>query len=215
MDIVLRQKVIERNEFLPNIDVAATLKRTTDIVLATTMLGLASPLLAATAIAIKIDSPGPVIYQQERVGHYGKVFTIFKFRSMRTDAEANGTPQWASEEDPRITRFGRFMRKCRLDELPQLVNVIKGQMSLVGPRPERPYFVNQLSEKLPTYYKRLSAKPGITGWAQVNYPYCASIEDNKGKLAYDLYYVKNRSFWLDMHILLSTIRVVLSGDGAR
>jgi lipopolysaccharide/colanic/teichoic acid biosynthesis glycosyltransferase len=140
---------------------------------------------------------------------------VFKFRSMRVDAEAGGTPRWAQTGDPRITRIGRVIRASRIDELPQLANVLRGEMSLVGPRPERPLFVEQLARAIPFYDQRAYVKPGLTGWAQVNYPYGASIEDAREKLAYDLYYVKHRSTWLDLLILLRTVRVVLFQEGAR
>jgi lipopolysaccharide/colanic/teichoic acid biosynthesis glycosyltransferase len=156
-----------------------------------------------------------VIYRQQRVGQFGRVFTVFKFRSMRTDAEACGTPRWAQTGDPRVTRIGRIIRASRIDELPQLANVLRGEMSLVGPRPERPLFVEQLARAIPFYRQRAYVKPGLTGWAQVNYPYGASIEDASEKLAYDLYYVKHSSFWLDLLILLRTVRVVLFQEGSR
>jgi sugar transferase (PEP-CTERM system associated) len=192
----------------------AALKRLSDIVLATVMLMLLLPLMALTALAIRIDSPGPVIYRQQRVGLFDRRFTVFKFRSMVADAEA-GIPRWAQLRDPRVTGVGRCIRATRIDELPQLLNVILGDMSLVGPRPERPHFVEQLSRAIPFYRQRSNVKPGLTGWAQVRFPYGASVEDAREKLAYDLYYAKNRSFLLDLLILVSTVRVVLSGDGAR
>jgi lipopolysaccharide/colanic/teichoic acid biosynthesis glycosyltransferase len=167
-----------------------------------------------TALAIKLDSPGPVLYRQERAGLRDRRFTLCKFRSMRVDAERLG-PVWASQHDPRITRVGSFIRKVRIDELPQLINVLRGEMSLVGPRPERPHFVAQLASSIPYYSCRSLVKPGLTGWAQVNYPYGASIEDARMKLSYDLYYVKHRSLLLDVLILFSTVRVVLFQEGAR
>jgi sugar transferase (PEP-CTERM system associated) len=190
-------------------------KRLSDIVIGCMMLILMLPLMVLTALAIKIDSRGPVFYRQQRVGRFDKPFTLFKFRSMRADAEAGGGPLWAQRDDPRITRIGRFIRTTRIDELPQLVNVLRGQMSLVGPRPERPHFVEQLSRAIPFYGQRSYVKPGVTGWAQVNFPYGASVEDAREKLSYDLYYVKRRSLLLDAFILLSTIRVVLLREGAR
>jgi lipopolysaccharide/colanic/teichoic acid biosynthesis glycosyltransferase len=167
------------------------------------------------AIAIKLESRGPALYRQRRVGLYNEVFDILKLRSMRQDAEIAGKAVWAAEDDPRITRVGRFIRKVRIDELPQTWTVLKGEMSFVGPRPERPQFVEQLEEQLPFYAERHMVKPGITGWAQINYPYGASIEDSRHKLEYDLYYAKNYSPFLDMLILLQTLRVVLWPVGAR
>jgi exopolysaccharide biosynthesis polyprenyl glycosylphosphotransferase len=190
-------------------------KRLSDIVIGCLMLILVLPLVGLIALAIKIDSPGPVFYRQQRVGQYDKRFTLFKFRSMRVDAEAGGKAVWARRHDSRITRIGRFIRATRIDELPQLVNVLRGEMSLVGPRPERPHFVDQLAHAIPFYAQRSYVKPGVTGWAQVNFPYGASVEDAREKLAYDLYYVKHRSMLLDALILLSTIRVVLLREGAR
>ncbi len=190
-------------------------KRCCDIIVGITMLVVMLPLMVLTALAIKIDSPGPVFYRQQRAGKFDKPFTLFKFRSMRTDAEAGGSPLWAERRDTRVTRVGRFLRTTRVDELPQLVNVLRGEMSLVGPRPERPHFVEQLSRAIPFYRHRSYVKPGVTGWAQVNFPYGASVEDAREKLSYDLYYVKHRSPLLDAVILISTIRVVLLGEGAR
>jgi len=194
---------------------AEAVKRLCDIVIGTTMLVLTLPLLTITALAIKIDSPGAMIYRQQRVGQFGKTFTLLKFRSMSADAESGGDPRWAQKHDPRVTRVGRFIRATRIDELPQLVNVLRGEMSLVGPRPERPHFVEQLTRSIPFYQHRSYVKPGLTGWAQVNFPYGASVEDAREKLAYDLYYVKNRTLMLDAITLLSTVRVVLSREGAR
>lgn len=194
---------------------AAALKRGWDIVIALAILVLTLPLMAIVAVAIQLDSPGPIIYRQQRVGQFGRIFTVFKFRSMAIDAEACGKPRWAQTQDPRVTRIGRIIRAARIDELPQLANVISGEMSLVGPRPERPHFVEQLAQAIPLYRQRAYVKPGLTGWAQVNYPYGASVEDAREKLAYDLYYVKHRSVWLDLIILLKTIRVVLFHEGAR
>ena len=195
--------------------VSAGVKRLCDIVIGSLMLVLALPAMVSAAVAIKLDSPGPVFYRQERVGRFGKTFTIFKFRSMTVNAEACGKPRWAQKEDPRVTRVGRFIRASRIDELPQLANIIRGDMSLVGPRPERPHFVEQLARAIPFYHQRAYVKPGLTGWAQVNYPYGASVEDAREKLAYDLFYVKHRTVWLDLVTLLSTVRVVLFRDGAR
>jgi exopolysaccharide biosynthesis polyprenyl glycosylphosphotransferase len=190
-------------------------KRPADVVIGIAMLALWLPAMALAALAIKLDSPGPVFYRQQRVGQFGRPFTMLKFRSMRVNAEAGGKPRWAQARDCRITRVGQFLRAYRLDEMPQLVNIIRGEMSLVGPRPERPHFVEQLALAIPFYAQRAYVKPGLTGWAQVNYPYGASVEDAREKLAYDLFYVKHRSVWLDLVILLSTIRVVLCRDGAR
>jgi lipopolysaccharide/colanic/teichoic acid biosynthesis glycosyltransferase len=171
--------------------------------------------MLAVAIAIALESGFPVIYRQERVGARGRKFMLLKFRSMVRDAEANGEAQWAAVDDARVTRVGRFLRRTRIDELPQLLNVLKGEMSFVGPRPERPCFVEQLTEKIPFYGVRHSLKPGITGWAQVRCSYSDSVEGSARKLQFDLYYVKNHTFVLDLLILLATVRVVLSGEGAR
>jgi exopolysaccharide biosynthesis polyprenyl glycosylphosphotransferase len=203
------------SESLAASKVSAAVKRACDIVFGTLMLVLTLPLMAMTAVAIKVDSQGPVFYRQQRVGRFDRPFTVFKFRSMTADAEACGNPRWAQNRDPRVTRIGRFIRATRIDELPQLANVIRGEMSLVGPRPERPHFVEQLTRVIPFYRQRTYVKPGLTGWAQVNFPYGASVEDAREKLAYDLYYVKNRSIMLDLIILISTIRVVLFREGAR
>jgi exopolysaccharide biosynthesis polyprenyl glycosylphosphotransferase len=190
-------------------------KRLCDIALSVAMIVLTLPLMLLTALAIKADTPGPVLYRQSRTGAFGKTFTVFKFRSMTANAEAGGKALWAQKADPRVTRVGRFIRATRIDELPQLWNILRGEMSLVGPRPERPHFVEQLGRAIPFYEQRSYVKPGLTGWAQVNYPYGASVEDAREKLAYDLYYVKHRSIWLDLKILLATVRVVLTRDGAR
>jgi sugar transferase (PEP-CTERM system associated) len=195
--------------------VMQTLKRALDVALAVAGLVMALPLLVFVAVAIKLDSRGPVLFRQERVGQNGKVFTLNKFRSMREDAERLSGAVWASERDPRVTRIGRFLRKTRLDELPQLFNVLVGEMSFVGPRPERPEFVRLLQRQIPFYSGRLAVKPGITGWAQVRHEYAASVEDTLEKLQYDLYYIKNLSPLLDVLIILDTIRVVLFARGAR
>jgi sugar transferase (PEP-CTERM system associated) len=191
------------------------LKRTLDIAVGLSLTIATLPLMLATAAAIKLDSRGSVLYRQERTGLHGKTFTLLKFRSMAMNAEAGGIPQWARKRDPRITRIGAFIRVSRIDELPQLLNVLRGEMSMIGPRPERPSFVHQLAQAIPFYSHRCYVKPGLTGWAQVNYQYGASVEDAREKLAYDLYYVKNRGVVLDMVILLSTVRVILFGEGAR
>ena len=193
----------------------AAVRRGIDIAGSLALLGFTLPLLVLTAIAIKLDSPGPVLYRQKRVGKDGRVFTLYKFRSMRCDAEAGGAARWASRRDDRVTRVGRFIRLTRIDEIPQAINVLRGDMALVGPRPERPAFVEQLSRAIPHYNDRAVVRPGITGWAQVNYPYGASVEDARMKLAYDLYYVKHRSLFLDLLILVATVRVVLFQEGSR
>lgn len=185
-----------------------------DKTLAAIGLILSAPIMCITSLAIKLDSKGTVFYSQERVGKDGKVFTLFKFRSMKADAEANGAV-WAKQNDSRVTRVGRIIRLLRIDEIPQMWNVIKGDMSFIGPRPERPEFVESLSKEIPYYFLRQSVKPGITGWAQINYRYGASKEDALEKLQYDLFYIKNLSFILDLIILFATIRVVLFGKGAR
>lgn len=190
------------------------INRLGDVLTSLAFLLATLPLMLLTALIIRLDSPGPVFYRQERVGLHGHPFTLFKFRSMRVDAELKG-PTWASQSDPRITRVGSFLRRTRIDELPQLVNVLRGQMSFIGPRPERPHFVEKLSEVVPHYRDRASVKPGLTGWAQVNFPYGASVEDARVKLSYDLYYVKHRSLLLDLLILVATIRVILFQEGAR
>lgn len=190
-------------------------KRFFDIVASLILLILTLPLILLGALAVKLESRGPAFYRQRRVGLYGQGFDIIKLRSMRQDAEVAGKAVWAEKDDPRITRVGRFIRKVRIDELPQCWSVLKGEMSFVGPRPERPQFVEDLEAQLPYYAERHMVKPGITGWAQINYPYGASIEDSRQKLEYDLYYAKNYSPFLDVLILLQTIRVVLFPDGAR
>src|SRR5262249_35046094 len=174
-----------------------------------------SPLMATIALLIRLDSPGPILYRQERIGKDDQPFQILKFRSMYADAEQDGAPQWADLRDPRVTRVGAILRPTRLDELPQLLNVLKGEMGLVGPRPERPAFVSQFGRQIPFYGVRHSVRPGITGWAQINYQYAASLEDAKRKLEYDLFYVKNRSVFLDLAILLQTLRIILWQQGAR
>jgi sugar transferase (PEP-CTERM system associated) len=189
-------------------------RRLFDIVASVIGIALSFPLMIATAIAIRLESPGAVIYSQERVGLHGQRFRILKFRSMRVDAETHG-PIWASENDPRVTRVGRIIRKLRIDEIPQFFNILRGEMSLIGPRPERPAFVAQLEELIPYYSERHLVKPGLTGWAQVCYPYGASFEDAKEKHQYDLYYIKNQSPLLDAIILLETARVVLFGRLSR
>ncbi|MBL8357169.1 MAG: TIGR03013 family PEP-CTERM/XrtA system glycosyltransferase [Delftia acidovorans] len=194
--------------------VRTAVKRTFDIVFASILLVLALPIMLLTAILVAIESGFPVFYRQERVGMNGRLFNVIKFRSMRTDAEKDGKPRWATGNDSRVTRVGRFIRKTRIDELPQLINVLKGDMSMVGPRPERPFFVDQLTREIPFYAVRHSVKPGVTGWAQVRYHYGASVEDSAEKLQYDLYYVKNHTLFLDLVVLFETVGVVLTGKGA-
>jgi sugar transferase (PEP-CTERM system associated) len=190
-------------------------KRLFDLAVSGILLLLALPIMLVTAVCIFLESGAPVFYRQERVGQGGRVFTLYKFRSMRNEAESDGKPRWAGTNDDRTTRVGRFIRKWRIDELPQIFNVFKGEMSFVGPRPERPFFVDQLTKQIPFYALRQSAKPGITGWAQVRYQYGASVDDAVEKLQYDLYYVKNRCLFLDLAILLDTVEVVLWRKGSR
>jgi len=192
-------------------------ERVMDVCVGTVVLLLTWPLMLLVALAVKVEDGlnAPVIYKQERVGLHGDTFEVLKFRSMRVDAERDGKPVWADENDDRITRIGKFLRKYRLDELPQSFNVLKGEMSLVGPRPERPEFVSELTERIQYYAERHTVKPGVTGWAQLRYPYGSSEEDAAAKLQYDLYYVKNQSLMLDLMILLQTMEVVLWGKGAR
>ena len=192
-----------------------TAKRLFDLLVSSAMLLVCLPVMALTALLIKLESPGPVLYRQERVGQGCRNFTILKFRSMCVDAEKDGKPRWARQNDSRVTLTGRFIRRTRIDELPQIFNVFFGEMSFVGPRPERPYFVQDLTQKIPYYGVRHTVKPGITGWAQVRYPYGATDEDAMHKLQYDLYYVKNHSVFLDLMILFQTAQVVLWGKGVR
>lgn len=189
-------------------------KRVFDLSVALALLLLTLPLMLACALLIALESDGPVIYRQERVGRRGSRFTVLKFRSMALDAEKDGKAEWAAADDARVTRVGRFMRRARIDELPQLINVLKGEMSFVGPRPERPEFIEMLTQQIPFYAVRHSVKPGLTGWAQVRYSYGATVEQAVKKLEYDLYYVKNHTLLLDILILLETVRVVLLGEGA-
>jgi sugar transferase (PEP-CTERM system associated) len=190
-------------------------KRAFDILVALVLLLLALPVMLVTAILIVFEDGFPVFYRQERVGLDGRLFDVIKFRSMCNDAESDGKPRWAATDDDRVTRVGRIIRKLRIDELPQLYNVLTGDMSMVGPRPERPYFVDQLTRDIPFYAVRHSVKPGLTGWAQVSYQYGSTIEDSVQKLQYDLYYVKNHTLFLDIVILFHTVGVVLTGKGAR
>jgi sugar transferase (PEP-CTERM system associated) len=190
------------------------MKRVSGFSLSLIGLLLLSPVILVISILIKIDSRGPVFYRQKRVGERGKIFKLLKFRSMVEEAEANG-PVWAEQDDKRVTRVGRWMRKWRIDEIPQMFNVLKGDMSFVGPRPERPFFVETLRKEIPFYDQRFSVKPGVTGWAQIRYPYGASNKDALEKLKYDLYYIKNVSLLYDLLIIFETIKVVLFGKGAR
>ncbi len=192
----------------------AFIKRVFDMVCASILIVLALPVMLVTAVLIVLESGGPIFYMQERVGLNGRLFNVIKFRSMRTDAEKDGKPRWASAVDDRATKVGRVIRKLRIDELPQLFCVLGGAMSLVGPRPERPYFVDQLTQQIPYFAVRQSVKPGVTGWAQVRYHYGATVEDASEKLQYDLYYVKNHSLFLDLVVLFETVGVVLMGKGA-
>lgn len=193
---------------------SSAVKRIFDITASLVLLALTLPIIILFAGLVKLDSKGPAFFRQTRVGLYGEPFTLIKLRSMHTDAEKDGA-KWASENDPRITRLGRFIRKVRIDELPQTWSVLKGEMSFVGPRPEVPSFVDSLDEEIPFYGERHMVKPGITGWAQINYPYGASVEDSRCKLEYDLYYAKNYTPFLDFVILLQTLRVILWPEGAR
>jgi sugar transferase (PEP-CTERM system associated) len=193
----------------------ATVKRVFDLLASAAIGLLAVPVMVLAAMAIKIEDGGPVFYRQERVGRNNRLFRVLKFRSMRQDAERDGQPQWAQQDDPRVTRVGHWIRKLRIDELPQMLNVFKGDMSFVGPRPERAYFVDQLCEQIAYYHMRHGIKPGITGLAQVRYRYGASVDDALRKLQYDLYYVKNNSLFLDLLILVDTVQVVLFGKGGR
>jgi sugar transferase (PEP-CTERM system associated) len=192
-----------------------SVKRLFDLVVSCVMLVFAAPVMLVTAIAIFLESGAPIIYRQERVGRAGRTFTVLKFRSMRVDAENDGKPRWAQANDVRVTKVGRFIRTTRIDELPQVLNVLRGEMSFVGPRPERPTFVADLKGQIPFYDVRHSVKPGITGWAQVRHRYGASVADAGRKLQFDLYYVKNHSLALDVLILLETVRIVLLREGSR
>lgn len=191
------------------------MKRAIGLLLASCGLALTLPIVLVAAVAIRLDSKGPVFFKQERVGEDGRVFWIYKFRSMRSDAELSSGPVWAQENDARVTRVGRIIRKLRIDEIPQMWNVLKGEMSFVGPRPERPHFVHELRKIVPYYDQRHTVKPGITGWAQILYPYGASVEDALEKLKYDLYYIKNMSAAMDLLIAIKTLKIVFFGRGAR
>ena len=190
-------------------------KAAVDYFLSSIGLIISLPIIALVALAIKIESPGPIFYRHERVGKDGKIFSFLKFRSMRDEAEKETGPVWATENDDRVTRVGKIIRKMRLDEIPQMINILRGEMSFIGPRPERSYFVEQLQNKIPLYEKRHGIKPGITGWAQIQYRYGASEGDALEKLKYDLFYIKNMSLLFDLIILFKTLRIVLFGNGAR
>lgn len=193
---------------------AALAKRAFDLLAASALLIASLPLLALVSVAIRLDSPGPALYRQRRVGLDGREFDLFKLRSMRRDAEKDG-PRWADAKDDRVTRIGRLIRRTRIDEIPQAFNVLRGEMSFVGPRPERPEFVRLLEKEIPNYHERHRVKPGLTGWAQVRYMYTASVEGARDKLAYDLFYIKHFSPLLDLLIVLMTVRVALFGIGSR
>ena len=195
-----------------NTDFQRRIKRAFDLILAFVIGILSLPIMMISAIIVKLESPGPIIYSQARIGENQKEFYVHKFRSMRNDAEKNGA-KWAVENDPRVTKYGNFMRKTRIDELPQIWNVLKGEMSFIGPRPERQIFITKIEKKVPYYNLRHSIKPGLTGWAQVMYPYGASIEDAKEKLEYDLYYIKHQDFILDVIIMFKTVQTVIFGKG--
>jgi lipopolysaccharide/colanic/teichoic acid biosynthesis glycosyltransferase len=190
------------------------IRRGRDVAISLLLLLLTLPIVLVVACLIKLESPGPMFYRQQRTGLHGRGFTLWKFRSMRTDAEASGAC-WASQCDPRVTRIGAFIRAHRIDELPQLANVLRGEMSLIGPRPERPIFVEQLVQVMPDFAERTQVLPGVTGWAQVNCPYGASVKDARIKLDHDLFYIRNRSLLLDLRILFRTVGVVLLRTGAR
>jgi lipopolysaccharide/colanic/teichoic acid biosynthesis glycosyltransferase len=190
------------------------IKRASDLIAATVLLIFGTPLCLLVAIAIKLEDGGPVLFRQVRTGRHGRPFTLYKLRSMRPDAEAESGPQWAQVDDERVTRVGWWIRALRIDEIPQAWNVICGQMSFIGPRPERPEFVSLLRREIPDYEHRLRIRPGITGWAQVNQPYAGTVEDARIKLEHDLYYLERYSVWLDLRILARTIRIILFGWGS-
>jgi len=216
IDLITPSYLIFSHGFRRN-SILATFKRFLDVVFASLFFVVLQPALLLVALAIKLEDgiTAPVIYKQNRVGLNGEVFGIYKFRSMRLDAEKVDEVQWAEEDDPRITRVGRFIRRLRIDEIPQVCNILQGRMSFVGPRPERPEFVSELSKQIPYYAERHRVRPGITGWAQICYPYGASFRDAMEKLQYDLYYVKNNNPLLDLFILIQTVEVVLFGKGVR
>ncbi len=220
-DIVVGQARTNQIYGLPLIDVRPhympewerKFKRMMDILTSTTILIVFSPLWLLIAFLIKLDSKGPVLYKQQRVGQNGRIFNIHKFRSMVDDAESQTGPQWAQKEDPRVTRVGKVLRKLRIDEIPQFINVLRGEMSLIGPRPERPYFVEKFKKEIPFYARRLKVKPGITGWAQIKGEYDTSFENVKTKLKYDLFYLENMSLRMDLKVILNTIYIMLRGKG--
>jgi sugar transferase (PEP-CTERM system associated) len=191
------------------------LKRVLDLAAGAIGFAVSLPIMILVAVVIRLESKGPIIFRQTRVGRMGRCFEVLKLRSMNVDAEKANGAQWATENDPRVTRIGGFLRKYRLDELPQFVNVIRGEMSFVGPRPERPYFVEELRKTIPYYDERHSVRPGLTGWAQVQYAYGSSIEDAFNKLEYDLFYLQNMSLTFDLAIIIQTVRIVLGGRGGR
>ena len=191
------------------------IRRAISLLLALVVLVMCAPLMPIIALAVKLSSPGPVFFRQHRIGQKSAVFTVYKFRTMRQDAEAQTGAVWAGKNDPRVTRVGGFLRRTRLDEIPQLWNVLKGDMGFVGPRPERPEFVQWLSEKIPYYHMRHIIRPGVTGWAQVRYQYGASVEEAKEKLAYDLYYIKHMSLVFDLFIMFETIKTIILRRGAQ
>jgi len=215
LDTVKPSWLIFSDGFSSGRQLSMILKRGFDLVVSALLLSISAPVILLTAIMVKLDSPGPAFYRQTRVGRYGETFEIVKLRSMRQDAEAGGSAIWAQRSDPRVTRIGRIIRMIRVDELPQMWMVLKGDMSFVGPRPERPEFVAELERQIPFYAERHMVKPGITGWAQINYPYGASLDDARHKLEFDLYYTKNYSPFLDLLIILQTLRVLLWSEGAR
>lgn len=198
-----------------NPPLAIATKRISDLLVVTVGLVLSAPIMLLVSILIKLESRGPILFRQERVGQDGHIFTVLKFRTMRVDAEQESGPVWATAEDPRVTRIGKWLRLSRIDEIPQMLNVLAGQMSFVGPRPERPFFVDELSSTIKFYPLRLTVKPGVTGWAQVNLAYAASIEDTMEKLRFDLYYIKNMGLLFDLNIIARTVGVILFGKGAR
>jgi len=193
----------------------ALLKRGFDVLFASVGILLTFPIMVIAAICIKLDSKGPVLFRQERVGQFGRVFTLFKFRSMTQGAEKGGVPVWAKQDDHRITRVGAFLRSYRVDELPQFFNILFGDMSFVGPRPERPFFVEKLEKSLKYYPERHVVKPGLTGWAQVQFPYASTEEETREKLEYDFFYIKNTSLLFDLAIIFQTVKTVLFARGAR
>ena len=214
LDLVRPSWIVFSDGFRPS-KARTSAKRVVDLVISVFLLVVLMPFICLTALAVYLETGSPVLYSQKRVGLMGREFRIYKFRSMRTDAERDGKARWASRNDSRVTKVGAFIRNTRLDELPQLYNVIKGEMSIVGPRPERPEFVAELREKVPFYETRHYVKPGLMGWAQLKYPYGASIEDASGKLEYDLYYSKNHSLLIDFLIMIQTVEVILLGKGVR